>query len=465
LNSIPNAAGSAQHQHLRWRLACLLRQLPERHRPGLLSISLEASSPLGARLPELRDGDLYWSRAQAAERLFGRGLAFSQHGAGAGRLPELARALQRAAGAWRRLDADGAGEPRLFVAFAFDGADAMRAPWNAFPNAVLWLPELLVHETPQTCRLVFSVRQPIGSTGAVIERWLALLASVQADARRAANADRQPLQRLAAQPAEGDWLRLAAQAMEAIDQRRVDKLVLYRQLRLGLPMPLSGAALSWQMEQIYPDCRIFAARRAAHTFVSASPERLLAKQGATLMTDALAGTARRAADATLDAQLAQTLLDDPKTRLEHQLVANAVRHALQPFCEPLPAPSAPALRRLHTVQHLWSEVRGRLMQPVPLLELADALHPTPAVNGTPRAAALHWLRAHAQAERGWYCGAAGWVDAQGDGELDVLLRCALLGQTGADLFAGAGLVSGSRPTAELAETELKWGAIIAALRP
>ncbi len=126
-------------------------------------------------------------------------------------------------------------------------------------------------------------------------------------------------------------------------------------------------------------------------------------------------------------------------------------------------PAAPVVRALRHVVHLHTPITGTLRHPVHVLELAARLHPTPAVGGTPTRAALDWIAAHETTPRGWYAAPVGWFDGDGDGELAVALRCGVLAGNRAHLWAGAGIVAGSDPDRELAETELKLRAMLGAL--
>jgi menaquinone-specific isochorismate synthase len=166
------------------------------------------------------------------------------------------------------------------------------------------------------------------------------------------------------------------------------------------------------------------------------------------------------ADELLPVQHANT----PKLMREHRLVVEAIARALAPVCGSLKYPGQPRLLRLRDLLHLWTEVRAQAKPGQTLLSLAARLHPTPAVNGAPRAPALDWLRRHEPFRRGWYAGGGGWLDPAGDGDLAVLLRSALLDARGAELYAGAGILSDSDPRAEYAETELKLRTIQRALR-
>jgi menaquinone-specific isochorismate synthase len=146
------------------------------------------------------------------------------------------------------------------------------------------------------------------------------------------------------------------------------------------------------------------------------------------------------------------------------VVIDAIRAALADCCDGFDVPRAPRVMQLTNAQHLWSPITARPRPGVGLFELAERLHPTPATNGQPRAAAQDWLRRTEPFERGWYTGAAGLVRPDGTGELWVLLRCARVSDAQAELFAGAGIVAGSDPASEWDETEAKLAAMLSALQ-
>jgi menaquinone-specific isochorismate synthase len=208
---------------------------------------------------------------------------------------------------------------------------------------------------------------------------------------------------------------------------------------------------------------LLASRIGERTFVAATPERLISWQNGEIRCDALAGTMQRSASEKNDQELAQLLLSDPKARHEHQLVVKDIDASLEHICANVKYSKQPSLLPLRNLQHLHTEIRGRLKPDITLLEAAARLHPTAAVNGYPGPEASQWLKQNEPIERGWYTGAAGWIDWDGNGTLAVLLRCALLDKNCADLFAGAGITSESDPDAEYAETELKFGVMLEAL--
>ena len=142
---------------------------------------------------------------------------------------------------------------------------------------------------------------------------------------------------------------------------------------------------------------------------------------------------------------------------------DAIAQVLNCFCDPLRYPRRPQLMGTHGLQHLHTPVRGTLKSPTHILDIVQALHPTPALGGTPREAALELIRAYETEDRGWYAGPIGWFDASGEGEFCVALRCGLLDRTHATLYAGSGLVAASEPDREVEETALKLNTLWSAL--
>jgi isochorismate synthase len=193
------------------------------------------------------------------------------------------------------------------------------------------------------------------------------------------------------------------------------------------------------------------------TLVGASPELLVSRRGGRLVANPLAGSAPRGADLAEDVRRAAALLESPKDLHEHAVVVAAVREALAPYCTRLELPERPALARTAALWHLSTTVTGELSDPsVTALDLASALHPTPAVCGTPARTARAVISASEPFDRGPYTGMVGWQDADGDGEWVVTIRCAEAEGRTLRLFAGAGVVAASTAEAETAETEAKF---------
>jgi isochorismate synthase len=199
--------------------------------------------------------------------------------------------------------------------------------------------------------------------------------------------------------------------------------------------------------------------------VGASPELLVSRHGREVRSNPLAGSAPRSGDPDEDRANAEALTSSSKDREEHAIVVDAVAEILRPRCEELIWDREPVLRATPNVWHLSTSFRGSLRDPAPTaLDLVAALHPTPAVAGTPTERALAAIDQLEPFDRGRYAGPVGWVDANGDGEWAIALRCAELCGDRATLYAGAGIVADSDPERELDETEPKFRSFLDALR-
>src|SRR3954451_18301853 len=199
-------------------------------------------------------------------------------------------------------------------------------------------------------------------------------------------------------------------------------------------------------------------------FIGASPELLVARTGDLVRSHPMAGTAPRSADPSTDARLAANLLASAKDQVEHRYTIDMVHDTLLPWCSYLDEEAEPSIVAMANVQHLATLVEGRLSSPpASIIELMTALHPTPAVGGSPRAIALDLIDRHEHMDRGRYAGPVGWVDAEGNGAWAVGIRSAELDGSTARLFAGVGVLPGSDVPAELAETRAKLQALLGAI--
>jgi salicylate biosynthesis isochorismate synthase/menaquinone-specific isochorismate synthase len=254
-----------------------------------------------------------------------------------------------------------------------------------------------------------------------------------------------------------------ARAVQRIRAGEVEKVVLAREVEVHAPADHDPAAVIGLLREAYPSCFVFAVGRGAATFLAASPELLVRREGRRASTVALAGSTRRSADPAVDDHLGEQLRQSAKDREENAIVARRIARALQPHAVWVTAAEEPSLVRVANIQHLARPIRAQLREPLDAVRLAGLLHPTPAVGGEPGAVAMRMIPALEGLDRGWYAGAIGWVDAGGDGEFCVALRCALLRGPTARLYAGCGIVRDSDPTSELAETETKLGALLPVL--
>jgi menaquinone-specific isochorismate synthase len=254
------------------------------------------------------------------------------------------------------------------------------------------------------------------------------------------------------------WERAVAAAVAAIRDGRLRKAVLARDLYATASRTLDVRALLDRLAARYPDCYAF----AVGGMVGATPELLIRREAAEIRALVLAGTTPRGSDAAEDEALGAALLASAKNTEEHAYAATGVREALAPLCDRLEVDPSPFLLRLANVQHLATSVRGELAAAngngtaPSALTVAAALHPTAAVCGTPAGAAMELIRELEGMDRGRYAGPVGWLDARGNGEWGIAMRCAELDGRRARLFAGCGIVAGSDPAAELAEAQSKF---------
>ncbi|MEV6569235.1 isochorismate synthase [Streptomyces kronopolitis] len=256
-----------------------------------------------------------------------------------------------------------------------------------------------------------------------------------------------------------------AAAVARMRAEEFDKVVLARTLELTAPREPDLPAMLRRLARRDPSGYTFAVPSGAgRTLIGASPELLVARRAGRLTANPLAGSAPRSGDLAEDVRRAAALLESPKDLHEHAVVVDAVRAALAPYCVRLDVPERPTLVRTAALWHLSTTITGELADPaVTALELAGAMHPTPAVCGTPTGVARSVIAASEPFDRGPYTGMVGWQDADGDGEWVVTIRCAEAAGRMLRLFAGAGVVAASTPQAETAETAAKFRTFLSAV--
>ncbi len=353
--------------------------------------------------------------------------------------------------------------PRVFGGGAFQSSSDHPEPWGEFDDAQFVLPKVLYARRGDWARFgVWVPEKRLGALNAVRAEVAALQQELSALAELSMA---EPMTQSELRPTQvescdaEEWKQLVSAALVEISAGRFDKVVLARRATLHFAQPLSLSRTLAALTVNYPTAARFAFRGGDRAFVGATPERLVRKFGLRVASEALAGTFRKNSDT-----FAEELLRSPKEHAEHQPVLAAVVAALRDYCQRLEHPPGPQLRELRHLFHLQTPIVGELRGPRHVLELVEALHPTPAVGGVPTRAALDWITEHEHLERGWYAGPIGWFDAAGDGEFSVALRTGLIRGRTAQLYAGAGIVRGSVPDSEYQETELKLRALSGALR-
>lgn len=407
----------------------------------------------------------YWERPGEGRCLVAAGCAQALEAEGPKRFPQLAesaRALYRDL----HLAGDAApasAGPLLVGGFGFSEDPPSSPEWADFSAARLVLPTRMRVSTPDGNWCSVSCAVNADDSAETVRTRLGEELALCLDERSAAPVD--PDSQIGeyharSERSHADYEQRVEAALEEIAAGEIEKVVVARSLRLRQPRSWHLAPLLEALRGAHPSCTIFALGRNEANFLGASPELLVRLAGRRLESAALAGSAPRGRSPEEDDRLGRELLESKKDQAEHAVVVRALRESLERCCDELEIPEAPRLRKLEGIHHLETPVEGQLDEPRHVLEVAGSLHPTAAVAGAPRASALRWLRDHEGLERGWYAGAVGVVDAQGDGEFCTALRSALLRGGEAKLFAGAGIVAGSKPEAELRETRLKLRALL-----
>jgi isochorismate synthase len=356
------------------------------------------------------------------------------------------------------VNALGSLRPRFFGGAAFAPGAADRAPWVGFGDAWFVLPRWTYVREGDGAWFVLAVDELEAREAS---RWSSELAMLRAALDRGWVAEQQPaIVELDRAPATR-WHTQVRAITDSIARGECSKIVAARTCSVSLAGSIRPADLLSELDARHADCvRVLVRPPGAGTLVAATPERLVRRDGGVILCDALAGTVRHDGR---PGEAAATLLASAKDRREHDLVVRAIRAALEDTGAVVEAPSEPAIRTLRHVLHLHTPFRATSGSPLHVLELVARLHPTPAVGGTPTDVAVDWIQVHEPVARGWYASPIGWFDLEGDGELAVAIRSGLLVGARAHLWAGAGIVAGSDPDRELAETELKLRAMLGAL--
>jgi isochorismate synthase len=334
--------------------------------------------------------------------------------------------------------------------------------WASLPPALLTMPEVLIVRSGGRCLLTVCALAGPGTDPREVRQSLGA---------RLAGLREHPLPPLDPAPAgrvevssarpPASYEDAVADAVRTIRGGRLEKVVLAREVRVTTPSAHAPAPLFGALREAFSSCFCFCVGTPEAAFVGASPELLVRRSGAVAATVALAGSARRSADPAVDDHLGEQLAHSDKDRSEHAIVARRIERRLAPVSVWVERAPEPVVVKVANIQHLATPIHAQLAESRSVLELAGLLHPTPAVGPEPRGSEGERLTADLeQLDRGWYAGPVGWMDAVEDGEFCVALRSALLRDRTAHLYAGAGIVADSDPAAELAETEIKLGALL-----
>lgn len=449
------------------------------------SVADVLACPLSGFAAAGREDRFFWEQGESGDLALAVGLADEIESAGADRFADVRSWARDVA---TRIAWEGCERapccPSFFGGFGFEPTSRGSEDWKAFPAARFVLPGLIVSRIGGESSATLIARVEPGASVASVEealgqraRCLASLAAAQPTADGdAVDLSRAwgdgPEFRVQADRPHAVFRAQVEEALAAFEDGELEKVVLARSLSVDHDGPIDVPDFLGRLRGLYPTCTLVAMGRGDDTFLAATPELLVRTRGDAVATAALAGSAPRGRHPEEDRSLGEALLASAKERAEHGHVVDAIRGVLEARTEHLDVPEAPVLRRLFGIQHLETSIEGRLRrEDTDIVGLVEALHPTPAVGGVPAPAARDWLNRVEGLDRGWYASPIGWLDLEGGGDFRVALRSALIRNGAGDggqgsrslLFAGAGLVAGSVPAQELAETRIKLRALLAPL--
>lgn len=380
--------------------------------------------------------------------------------------------------------------PIAFHAFAFDENDPMTEHWQDIPNALLAIPFILIKEVNSCQTLLINIHLHQDSYKTILFQletllieYLKQLESQEKLYSKGVKKEKTlcSTEAYTTDIPSPDWMHLTHAAVSEIQSGHIDKLVTSRQLTLQSEQKKFAVnQLTEQLIKHYPTCTILSYHISGKTMIAASPERLLTLQHPNIQSDAIGGTIRRHSQTNkqqsksiplplfdqslIDTGSAEYKIEHQKLLKEHAFIAQDIYQRLDPLCHTLKMPVYPFLMKLHNMYHFETPIQGKLMNQYDIFDIIQTLHPTPAVAGYPTHDAQQWLIKNENYNRGWYTGAFGWLEgdlnARINGELSVMLRCALIKDNKITLFAGAGLISESDPEIEWLETELKMQTIL-----
>ncbi len=420
---------------------------------SLLSITLPwLRRPFSA--PVVPEHGIYWHNGNSHTRRVALGDAWSITLRGAERFADAEQHFNQLQSRWTHLDPEESGQhPQLFFQYAFDAEDPMDGPWRGLPNTLLQLPRISLSNQQGHQWITLSHPVDGNNRSTILEQWQQDLQALQDLLDTRYSEVGSPL----LTPAEPSILQggVVGQAIETIQQGEIEKIVCTAEshYQISSPPPLQPTLKRMERRNQNGIQQLYTIPNKQ--WIAAPPEQLVKKTGTSVEAEALAGTVPRGHSKDEELALEQQLLNDPKLQQEHRLVAQFIQQQLTLHCGEIDTPQPPRIQKLGHVQHLLTPFKATLKHPHSLFALAKSLHQSPAICGTPKHKALEWLRQHDNGERGYYCGGAGWIDSEGDGEIHVLLRCGLATDEQLHLYAGAGIVAGSNIDEEEAEITLK----------
>jgi len=374
----------------------------------------------------------------SGDRRVGLGSAWHASASGPDRFADLKRATEELQDA----------SVALFVGYSFLDQIQSDGMWADYDAAEVLLPRISIDRVAGEGTLTVAI-PPSEDPGPTLE----LLASMRQPEWRAVEDSGDHT--IESHPPVSDWAGFVDDAVRAIRSEEFEKVVLARSVTVTSSQPVAILRVFRQLVGRYPQCFNFAWKSGGCVFMGASPELLGHVDDRRFRSNPLAGSAPRGEGEDDDELIGQRLVESSKDQEEHRLVVDDMRTRLTGLVADLEVPEHPDLKKMATVQHLSTVIEGTVAEGTGVLDVAAAVHPTPAVGGVPRKESVDYIAANEALDRGWYTGGVGWLTPRGDGEVAIALRCGLINGATTTLFAGAGIVADSDPGAEVLETRLK----------
>jgi menaquinone-specific isochorismate synthase len=352
--------------------------------------------------------------------------------------------------------------PAIFGGFSFDPLKKGTALWSKFSEALFHIPKfmltLIKGEVYFTTNVICTQHDDLSLFDKVTRERQEVLTKALLKPE-AADLDLKEIVEIEPEA----WKQTVRDVVDGFGDSNLKKVVLARELRLHFEDEVQAERVLGNLLENQKTSFIFAFESNGDCFIGASPERLVKKNGDSLFSACLAGSIARGATPEEDEKLGHELLTDQKNLIEHQYVVDMIKEAMEETCDEVILPEQPELMKMKYIQHLYTPVIGKNRKGTSLLHLVDRLHPTPALGGLPKQAAIEKIREIEQLDRGLYAAPLGWMDYQGNGEFAVAIRSGLIQGKEASLFAGCGIVADSNAESEYKETSIKFRPMLTAL--
>lgn len=340
-----------------------------------------------------------------------------------------------------------------FGGMSFDPLEERTALWEKFNQSQFYIPEIMVTEFDGNYYLTLNIVLNKSDDAEAVADRLRKVSQTFLNGQPYSEQNLQIEKEVEFDPEK--WKASVKTATEEIKAKKAEKIVLAREVRLHFNGEVNIASVLEQLIETQQTSYIHAFESDGDCFIGATPERLVKVENKNLLSTCLAGTAPRGKTEEEDQKIGYQLLHDEKNLREHDFVVQMIKNALSNSCTDVDIPEKPVLYPLKNLQHLYTPVTGQLKEGYTIFDVVEALHPTPALGGTPTVESLAFIREHELLDRGWYGAPLGWVDSNNNGEFVVAIRSGLIQGNEASLFAGCGVVADSDPELEYEETKIK----------